>query len=180
MGGKQTFEYYVQNNGSPYPAVSITTPTASDYTVTPVAPKAGENNCLQGKSVNIPAQGCYLAYSFSPKTDFSGDDFTTSPKDELYLRDVASAARSLKESGLPVKIVFRRCPVDFSERYAAVISEYSDVIVEVPPLWKRIGDGWNTILPMTEFLSEGLTRQVKIIKISDQRYCTIFHFCVQI
>ncbi len=81
---------------------------------------------------------------------FSGDDFTTSPKDELYLRDVASAARSLKESGLPVKIVFRRCPVDFSERYAAVISEYSDVIVEVPPLWKRIGDGWNTILPTLE------------------------------
>lgn len=81
---------------------------------------------------------------------FSGDDVTTSPKDELYLRDVANAARILKNKGVPIKIVFRRCPVDFSERYATIISEFQDVIVEVPPLWKRIGEGWNTILPTIE------------------------------
>ena len=75
---------------------------------------------------------------------------STSPTDQLYLLSVARAARRLKESRLSVKIDFIRCPVDFSERYAAVISEYSDVIVEVPPLWKRIGDGWNTILPTVE------------------------------
>lgn len=94
---------------------------------------------------------------------FSGDDVTTSPKDELYLRDVASAARILKSKGVPVKIIFRRCPVDFSERYAAVISEFQDVIVEVPPLWKRIGEGWNTILPTME----DIHLQVNIMKHCD-------------
>lgn len=78
---------------------------------------------------------------------FSGDDITTSPKDELYLRDVAQAARHSTEKGHPYKIVFRRCPVDFSDRYKAVMEEFNDVIVEVKPIWEKIGAGWNTILP---------------------------------
>ena len=81
---------------------------------------------------------------------FSGDDFTTSPKDELYLRDVASAIRSLNEKGHNIGLLFRRCPVDFSDRYDAVIETYKEVIVEILPLWKKIGDGWNTILPTEE------------------------------
>ncbi|WP_299213147.1 UDP-glycosyltransferase [uncultured Dokdonia sp.] len=83
---------------------------------------------------------------------FSGDDITTSPKDELYLRDIASAVRSLNERGVPLGIIFRRCPVDFSTRYDAVIETYKDVIVVLPPLWNKIGEGWNTILPTREDL----------------------------
>jgi len=83
---------------------------------------------------------------------FSGDDSTTSPKDELYLRDVASAVRALNEKGNALGIIFRRCPVDFSTRYDAVIEEFKDVIVLLPPLWNKIGDGWNTILPTREDL----------------------------
>lgn len=83
---------------------------------------------------------------------FSGDDITTSPKDELYLRDVLIAVRNLNENGSSLGVIFRRCPVDFSRRYDAVIEEYSDVIVVLPPLWDKIGEGWNTILPTREDL----------------------------
>ena len=81
---------------------------------------------------------------------FSGDDITTSPKDELYLRDVASAVRVLNKKGNAIGLIFRRCPVDFSTRYDAVIEEFKDEIVLLPPLWNKIGDGWNTILPTRE------------------------------
>lgn len=81
---------------------------------------------------------------------FSGDDITTSPKDELYLRDVAKAVRALNEEGMGISIIFRRCPVDFSDRYDKYLKEYADVIVAIPPLWEKTGQGWNTILPKRE------------------------------
>ena len=81
---------------------------------------------------------------------FSGDDITTSPKDELYLRDIARAVRTLNEKGNDLGLIFRRCPVDFSTRYNAIIEEYKDVVVVLPPLWDKIGDAWNTILPTPE------------------------------
>lgn len=78
---------------------------------------------------------------------YSGDDVTTSPKDELYLRDVAEAVREINKKGTPLKIIFRRCPVDFSGRHDAVLKSYADVVVDIPPLWKKVGGSWNTILP---------------------------------
>ena len=84
---------------------------------------------------------------------FSGDDITTSPKDELYLRDVANAIRILNKSGQNIKLIFRRCPVDFSGRYKSVIKEFADEIIDMPPLWKKIGNQWNTILPTKEDLN---------------------------
>ena len=55
---------------------------------------------------------------------FSGDDITTSPKDELYLRDVAKALRILNLKGYSFGLIFRRCPVDFLNRYDSIIDEY--------------------------------------------------------
>ncbi|MEZ4856618.1 MAG: UDP-glycosyltransferase [Gelidibacter sp.] len=81
---------------------------------------------------------------------YSGDDITTSPKDELYLRDVAKAIRVLNTKGFNLGLVFRRCPVDFSNRYDSVIAEYNDVIVVIDPVWKKIGGVWDTILPLPE------------------------------
>lgn len=78
---------------------------------------------------------------------FSGDDITTSPKDELYLRDVAQAVRELNNHNENLGIIFRRCPVDFSDRYDVYLEEYKDIIVSVAPLWEKVGKGWNTILP---------------------------------
>lgn len=81
---------------------------------------------------------------------YSGDDVTTSPKDPLYLRDVAKAIRYLNTQGHSLGLIFRRCPVDFSDRYVAVIKEYKDVIVPIQPIWKKLGGAWDTILPMPE------------------------------
>jgi len=83
---------------------------------------------------------------------FSGDDVTTSPKDQLYLKDVAKAIRELNYNGHQLGLIFRRCPVDFSNRYDSVISEYKDVIIPIEPIWKKKGGKWDTILPMPEDL----------------------------
>ncbi|MGL5113502.1 MAG: UDP-glycosyltransferase [Flavobacterium sp.] len=81
---------------------------------------------------------------------YSGDDVTTCPDDSNYLEDVAKAVRELNQKGHALGIIFRRCPVDFSTRYHQVLENYKDVIVPIAPLWQRIGEGWNTILPTSE------------------------------
>lgn len=81
---------------------------------------------------------------------YSGDDITTSPDDQQYLSDTAKAVRKLNAEGHQLGIIFRRCPVDFSSRYDAVLEENKDLIVSLSPLWKKIGEGWNTILPTKE------------------------------
>ena len=83
---------------------------------------------------------------------YSGDDITTSPKDELYVRDAAKAVRTLNKQGHNLKIIYRKCPVDFTSRYDEVMAEFTDVIIQIPPLWKKMGDAWNTILPTPEDL----------------------------
>lgn len=84
---------------------------------------------------------------------FSGDDVTTSPYDDQYLHDVAQAVKELNQKGHNLGIVFRRCPVDFSDRYDKVLAQYKDIIVPIHPQWKNIGEGWNTILPTQEDLT---------------------------
>ncbi|HEU4496839.1 MAG TPA: UDP-glycosyltransferase [Flavobacterium sp.] len=81
---------------------------------------------------------------------FSGDDITTSPDDPQYLADAADAVRNLNEQGYNLGIIFRRCPVDFSARYNKVLAENQDIIFSIAPLWKKMGNAWNTILPTKE------------------------------
>ena len=78
---------------------------------------------------------------------YSGDDVTTCPDDPKYLEDVALAIRELNGKGHSLGIIFRRCPVDFSNRYDKVLNDYQDIISPIAPLWKKIGNGWNTVLP---------------------------------
>lgn len=78
---------------------------------------------------------------------YSGDDVTTCPDDPKYLEDIAIAIRELNKKGNALGIVFRRCPVDFSDRYDKVLDDYQDVIIPIAPLWDKIGEGWNTVLP---------------------------------
>ena len=80
---------------------------------------------------------------------FSGDDELTSPHDPLYLRDLA---KGLKDSVYreDFQIVFRRCPVDLSGRYNAVIEEFSDLIVELPPKWNFNRDVWTAVYPLAD------------------------------
>lgn len=81
---------------------------------------------------------------------FSGDDITTSPNDQYYLEDTAKAVKKLNSEGLNIGIIFRRCPVDFSDRYDFVINEYQDIIVPIAPKWEQSGSMWNAIMPTKE------------------------------
>ena len=78
---------------------------------------------------------------------FSGDDVTTSPNDEFYLKDVAQTVQELNHDGHNIGIIFRKCPVDFTGRYSSIIEDYKNVIVPIDPLWEKKGEGWNTIMP---------------------------------
>jgi len=81
---------------------------------------------------------------------FSGDDITTSPNDPQYLSDTAAAIRKLNEKGHKLGIVFRRCPVDFSDRYNAILESNKDIIASIAPAWEKMGTNWNAILPLKE------------------------------
>lgn len=78
---------------------------------------------------------------------FSGDDMTTSPDDPQYLEDTAKVIRQLNESGHNLGLIFRRCPVDFSGRFDAVVERYADIIKPIAPAWKPLGEVWNQVFP---------------------------------
>ena len=78
---------------------------------------------------------------------FSGDDIVTSPLDQYYLEDLAVSVRELNQQGYNLGIIYRKCPVDFTDRYDAILKQYQDVIVSIDPLWRPIGTSWNEIMP---------------------------------
>jgi hypothetical protein len=83
---------------------------------------------------------------------FSGDDVVSSPHDPVYLEDTATAIRALNKHGHQLGILFRRCPVDFSNRFDSVLENNKDVITSIAPKWEKIAEGWDTILPTKEDL----------------------------
>ena len=81
---------------------------------------------------------------------FSGDDQTTSPLDQYYLEDVAIAVEDLNKEGHNLGIIYRKVPVDFSDRYYRVLEKYSHLITPIDPLWKPMGSMWNQVMPTRE------------------------------
>jgi hypothetical protein len=81
---------------------------------------------------------------------YSGDDITTSPNDAIYLEDTAKAIVELNKNGYQLGIIFRRCPVDFSDRFDHVLEKYQNVIVPINPKWEKTGNFWNNVLPRIE------------------------------
>ena len=81
---------------------------------------------------------------------YSGDDITTSPNDPIYLADLAKAILKLNEKGANLAIIFRRCPVDFSNRFDKVLEEYKEIITTINPKWQKMADSWHAILPTKE------------------------------
>lgn len=79
---------------------------------------------------------------------FSGDDTTTSPLDQYYLKDLAIAVEELNKKGYKLGIIFRRCPADDSRRYDEVLCEFNETIVSIDPLWESMGSMWNEKLPL--------------------------------
>ncbi len=97
------------------------------------------------KQHNIPSDIHYIC--------FSGDDITTSPHDPIYLDDIATTISELNKEGKNLGILFRRCPVDFSDRFDKVLEKHKSIIYPIAPQWKKIGGAWNTILPLREDMS---------------------------
>ncbi|MGB8703597.1 MAG: UDP-glycosyltransferase [Gillisia sp.] len=92
-------------------------------------------------------------YNLSPEKQYvcySGDDLTTSPLDHLYLRDLAMAVEELNSSGYNLAIIFRKAPMDGTERYDPILRKYSQVITSIEPIRKSFGSAWNLLLPMEE------------------------------
>jgi hypothetical protein len=78
---------------------------------------------------------------------FSGDDIKTSPDDPKYLHDIASA---LERANLQseYQILFRRCPVDTSDRFDTILSRFPNLIKAAPPIWLfKHNKEWSTIYP---------------------------------
>jgi hypothetical protein len=79
---------------------------------------------------------------------FSGDDITTSPYDQYYLEDLAQVVSKINiEQDDSLRIIYRKCPVDFSDRHLEIIKEYKNLITCIDPLWENLGNGWNTVMP---------------------------------
>jgi len=84
------------------------------------------------KEQNLDVNKKYICYS--------GDDETTSPLDQYYLEDLANVVRNLNAQGENLGIIYRKCPVDFTSRYNAVIEANKDIIEVIDPIWKQVGD----------------------------------------
>ncbi len=78
---------------------------------------------------------------------FSGDDETTSPLDQYYLEDLVNAVRELNSKGENLGIIYRKCPVDLTDRYDEVLNANRDLIVSIDPLWEPVGTMWNQVMP---------------------------------
>lgn len=80
-----------------------------------------------------------------PVVCFSGDDVTTSPHDPTYLGDLAAALRELPAETRP-QILFRRCPVDRSDRYDGTLRHYPEIAVS-DPIWVAVREGdWTQVV----------------------------------
>ncbi|WP_052345542.1 hypothetical protein [Alkaliflexus imshenetskii] len=79
---------------------------------------------------------------------FSGNDLTF-PCDELYLKDLAEALMTLPEEERP-QVLLRRCPVDLSGRFDAIVAQHPHLIKTSDPIWKSYKGGWDAIVPTPE------------------------------
>lgn len=81
---------------------------------------------------------------------YSGDDIVTSPLDQYYVEDLAKSVMELNKKGYNLGLLYRKCPVDFTNRYDAILEKYKEVIVSIAPVWRPIGNNWHEIMPTEE------------------------------
>ncbi|WP_057935992.1 hypothetical protein [Algoriphagus resistens] len=80
---------------------------------------------------------------------YSGDDTTTSPYDERYLEDVLEAIATIEEDIRP-HVIFRRAPVDFSDRYDRVREKFKSLVTFIDPILLSDSTIWNGFLTSPE------------------------------
>jgi hypothetical protein len=83
-----------------------------------------------------------------PVICFSGNDIT-SPFDPAYLEDLAAALLRVPAGERP-QILFRRSPVDTSDRFEGVLQRHPEIAVS-DPRWQLVKDGnWSQLVPTQE------------------------------
>lgn len=65
---------------------------------------------------------------------FSGGDNYTAPHDQNYLEDLCESLETIDETQRP-QVIFRRCPVDFSDRFDFILQKYPKTIIQINPDW---------------------------------------------
>jgi hypothetical protein len=80
-----------------------------------------------------------------PVICFSGDDATTSPFDQAYLADLATALGAVPTAEQP-QILFRRAPGDRTDRYDRVLREHPAIAVS-DPAWYSSEHSWEGVVP---------------------------------
>ena len=109
--------------------------------------------CYTNPENIIPKDEFYQKYNLDVHKKiicYSGDDVLTCPDDPKYLEDVAD---ELVKNNLDndYQILLRRCPVDISGRFDAVVAKYPNLIKQAPPLWNfEPNSSWTTIYPLPE------------------------------
>lgn len=109
--------------------------------------------CYTNPENIIPKDEFYQKYNLDVHKKiicYSGDDVLTCPDDPKYLEDVAD---ELVKNNLDndYQILLRRCPVDISGRFDAVVAKYPNLIKQAPPLWNfEPNTSWTTIYPLPE------------------------------
>jgi len=109
---------------------------------------------------------------------FSGDDETTSPLDQYYLEDLANSVRRINSRGDNIGIIYRKCPVDLSDRYQEVLEKNKDLIVPIDPLWKPIGKAWNQVMPTKEDLAMLANISYHCALVTNVCSSTVFDFVI--
>lgn len=66
---------------------------------------------------------------------FSGDDMMTSPYDQIFLSDLCNSLSEFSKEERP-QIIFRRCPVDLSDRFDLVLEKHKEIVTVINPDWK--------------------------------------------
>jgi hypothetical protein len=84
--------------------------------------------CCKLGTVSLKIQFGYLIKKY---ICYSGDDETTSPLDQYLFRDLAHVVRSLNKKRIIWESFYRKCPVDTTSRYEAVVKANQDNIIRL-------------------------------------------------
>ena len=79
----------------------------------------------------------FATYNLDPNKKtvcFSAND-ATSPYEVHYLEDLCKSIMTIEEHIRP-QILFRKCPVDLSNRFDIVLNKYSDLVFAIDPDWR--------------------------------------------
>ncbi|MFK8059421.1 MAG: hypothetical protein AB8B78_04945 [Polaribacter sp.] len=95
---------------------------------------------------------------------FSGNDLL-SPHEADYLRDICEEVQKIDEENRP-QIIFRKCPVDKSNRFEKVLEDYKNLVFSIKPDWKTEIENDDTFISIYPTFNDN-TLLVNTIKHSD-------------